>query len=130
MKQLLPGLTSASRVFPQTGSPFPRARPASSMGPRSRRSPKLRVDLYIDPGATECNRACFDVPVAERGSIEAEMGAELSWGRLDDRRASRVAAYRSGSITDPPEKLAELRDWAVDVLSRFVKVFGPRVAVL
>jgi septum formation topological specificity factor MinE len=62
-----------------------------------------------------------------------DAGVVSGWPRSSGRNIARsiaVAAYRSGSITDPPEKLAELREWAVDVLSRFVKVFGPRVAVL
>lgn len=130
VKQRLPGLTSASRVFPQNWFAFPAGRTGFVYGVSFTWKSKLRVDLYIDTGDKERNKACFDALVAERGGIEAEVGTELSWERLDDRRASRVAAYRTGSITDPPEKLAELREWAVDVLSRFVKVFGPRVAVL
>jgi DNA-nicking Smr family endonuclease len=32
---------------------------------------------------------------------------------MEERRASRIASYMEGSIQDSPERLLELRDWAV-----------------
>lgn len=130
VKQRLPGLTSANVALPQNWFGFPSGRTGFMYGVSFTSKSKLRVDLYIDTGDKDRNKACFDTLVAERSGIEAEIGEELSWERLDDRRASRVAVFRTGSIADPPEKLAELRDWAVDMLGRFTKVFGRRVVAL
>ncbi|MEW6574361.1 MAG: hypothetical protein AB1374_12110 [Bacillota bacterium] len=45
-------------------------------------------------------------------------------------KARRIAVYADGRIEDPPERLGQLQDWAVEALGRFVKVFRPRVAAL
>ncbi|WXJ88769.1 hypothetical protein MTKAM_03310 [Moorella thermoacetica] len=37
----------------------------------------------------------------------------LSWERLDNARACRIAVYREGSIDASEEELNELQDWAM-----------------
>ena len=49
------------------------------------------------------------------------------WERLDGRRASRVAVYRSGSIEDDSETLDEIRTWMIERLLQIKKEFGPRL---
>jgi hypothetical protein len=64
-----------------------------------------------------------------RGGLEVErwIGEELSWERLDQRRASRIAAYRPGAITDESDVLLELRGWAVGSMIKFYKVLRPMI---
>lgn len=88
----------------------------------------FRVELYIDQGDKEANKKIFDDLHRQREAIESEIGEELSWERLDQRRASRVAAYRPGSITDDPEALAELRAWAAPTIVKFYEVFKPLIS--
>jgi hypothetical protein len=46
----------------------------------------------------------------------------FGWERLDDKRASRIALYHRGAISDTEEELASLRTWAVDAMIKFQKV--------
>lgn len=59
--------------------------------------------------------------------MEGIIGEPLEWERLDRRRASRIALYRDGSIRDDPEKLAELRAWALEKAVLFDKAFRDRL---
>ena len=88
---------------------------------------KVRAEIYIDTGDAEKNKAIFDSLKADKASIEAEFGEALSWERLDDKRASRVAVYREGSINDSEERLEETRRWLIDNLLKFKRVFTDRV---
>jgi hypothetical protein len=72
----------------------------------------------------------FDALMAQRESIEAELGEPLTWERLDDRRASRIALYRPGRIEDDEHTLGEIRAWVIDRLLRLKKIIGPRASVL
>ena len=60
----------------------------------------------------------FDELFAQRAKLEAAAG-EMSWERLGDRRASRIAIYRPGQITDGEEELRELGLWGVETMCRF-----------
>ena len=99
---------------------------------------RFRVELYIDLGSrsghssrAELNKAAFDHLQIDGKSIEHELGESLEWERLDDRLASRVAAYRNGNIeSSTAEQLDELKRWAVDLLPRFRDAFAPRIAAL
>jgi hypothetical protein len=86
---------------------------------------RVRVELYIDSGDAEWNKAFFDWMEESRHELEAEVGDELEWERMDDRQASRIAAYRSGSIEDDEDSLAEIRKWAIEKLLKFREVMGP-----
>ncbi len=89
---------------------------------------RFRVELYIDQGDRETNKRIFDELCLRGEQVELEIGEELSWERLDERRASRIAAYRPGSITDSAEALAELRVWAAATIIKFYRVFQPLIS--
>ncbi|HWP30766.1 MAG TPA: DUF4268 domain-containing protein [Fimbriimonadales bacterium] len=87
---------------------------------------RVRVELYLDMGETDENKKLFDWLYEQKQSIESELGESLDWERLDERRASRIAIYRDGSI-DEVEKLDEIRAWAIQELLKFRNVFLPRL---
>ncbi len=83
------------------------------------RGRRFRVELYIDVYDETKNKAIFDQLHAQAREIEAALEVELSWERLPERRASRIAWYRSGAITDGEKTVSEIRIWAVDAAVRF-----------
>jgi hypothetical protein len=87
----------------------------------------FRVELYIDSGAEAINKQIFDALLVQRAEIEAEVGHELTWQRLDNRRASRIARIFRGSITDGEQALAELRQKAIPAMVNYVQIMNPRV---
>jgi len=72
----------------------------------------------------------FDKLASEKELLESTFGEELSWEKLDERRACRVAAYRTGSIEDDQQQLAEIRHWMIEHLLTFKEVFAPRLIEL
>lgn len=94
------------------------------------RGSRLRVELYIDQGERETNKRIFDELHRRREEVESQIGQELSWERIDVRRASRIAAYRPGAITDSADVLAELRAWGAATIVKFYQVFKPLVSQL
>ena len=87
----------------------------------------FRVELYIDSGNRELNKQLFDGLLAQKDDIEGKLGQELTWQRLDKRRASRVALIFNGSITDSEEELAKLRQKAAPAMEQLVQIMEPRV---
>jgi hypothetical protein len=49
-----------------------------------------RCELYIDRGEFEENKFVFDTLLQQRDIIEKAFGSELTWERLDNKRASRI----------------------------------------
>lgn len=92
----------------------------------ARRS-RFRVELYIETGDQNTNKQLFDQMYSQKVSIEADVGEPLQWERLDSKQASRIALYREkASITQSPEDLEALRDWAVEAMIRFYNAIAPR----
>jgi len=95
------------------------------------RNGRFRVELYIDTTDQAKNKRIFDLLDADRERFHATMGEQLSWERLSDKRASRIALYHPGSITDDEKALVGLRTWAVDAMARFYKTLAePAVQAL
>ncbi len=99
--------------------------PVTSLAFSFARYGRFRVELYIDTGDKERNKHIFDDMYSHREEIEFELGdmaGALEWERINDKRASRIALYHPGSITDKKETLAALREWAIEAISRFQPV--------
>lgn len=59
--------------------------------------------------------------------IESELGESISWERLDNRRASRIAIYTDGSIDDSNAELEAIKSWHIEKLLKLKKALGPRL---
>ena len=88
------------------------------------RGRRFRVELYIDTSARETTKQVFDNLFAQREIIEGPLG-ELSWERIDGKRASRIAYYYNAHITDEEDQLKSLRDWAVEKMIALYTVLEP-----
>lgn len=81
------------------------------------RDNRMRVELYLDLGDQSQTKAAFDNLLAQKDQIEAQAGS-IEWERLNTRRASRLAQYHDGAITDDTNH-PELRRWAVETMIKF-----------
>lgn len=91
---------------------------------------KIRAEIYIDLQDKDRNKKLFDSLLDQKTEIEKEFGETLSWERLDDKRACRIAAYNEGSIGAPLTLRDELRKWSIDNLLKLKKVLLPRAKTL
>ena len=94
------------------------------------RTRQFRVELYIDSGKREQNKALFDALYDRKEQIEQEIGTPLAWERISEKRASRIAVYRDVFITASDTDLQELRDWATATMIRFHDVMEAHVVAL
>lgn len=93
------------------------------------RDKRMRVELYLDLGNQDQTKLVFDRLFEQKESIEKQTGP-IEWERLNHRRASRLAIYHAGSITEPKGH-AELRQWAVDTMIKFYNALaGPAEAAI
>ena len=86
---------------------------------------EAKVEIYIDSKDKDWNKVLFDKFMEHREDIESELSESLEWERQDGWRHSRVAISHEGSIYDNPEKLKETRNWMIEKLMDFKRVFGP-----
>ena len=100
----------------------------ASLGFSFARRKRFRVELYIDTGNELKNKEIFNKLLSHKDQVESELGTSVSWERLDGVRASRIALYHEGSITDTGEELTSLRDWAVDAMIKFQKVMDKHLS--
>ncbi|MFC1997533.1 DUF4268 domain-containing protein [Chloroflexota bacterium] len=88
------------------------------------RGNRMRVELYIDTGDRDTNKKIFDLIRIQQANLGENLG-KISWERIDDKQASRIALYHPGSITDDAETLSKLQDWAVDNMIAFYNAIEP-----
>lgn len=91
---------------------------------------RFSVELYISTPDQEKNKEYFDK--IKELTNDPEMN-ELSWERLNDRIASRVAVYTDGDVrqalSDETEK-ERLIQWGITWMDKFTKKLGPIVRKL
>jgi hypothetical protein len=119
--------TNARAAQPQSWYEFSSGISGIRYGTSFAQGGRIRAEIYIDVGDIEINKAYFDQLYSEHETIEREFGEPLSWERLNERRASRVAVYRPGSISINSEELAKIRAWAIEKLLKFRTVFTERL---
>ncbi len=76
---------------------------------------RLRLEAYLDLYDKSLTKQLFDEFQARHGDIESRLGFPLSWERLPDRRASRIAVYRPAPVSSlgAGQERDELRTWSV-----------------
>lgn len=88
------------------------------------RGKRFRVELYIDTGEKDTTKQIFDQIHEKKSELEHSIG-KIAWERIDDKRASRIAVYQAGVITDNEDVLSKLQDWAVDKMISFYNAIEP-----
>jgi len=101
-----------------------------AIGSSFTRDGRFRVELYIDTGDKERNKRAFALLKESQAEIEEAIGDRLEWEEIPDKRASRIAVYRAGTIEDALKSTDEYVNWAAERLSRFREVLQPRIRQL
>lgn len=81
---------------------------------------KLRSELYLDAAEPEAVDHLYQSLLAAKPQIEAVYGRPLSWEQLPDRRASRIADYSVGSVTNQ-DSYTDYVHWLIDAQDRLRK---------
>ena len=91
-----------------------------------------KVELYIDRGAgkTAENKRIFDQLHSQKKQIEGDFGGELSWQRLDDKQACRIAYTTMGGWKSDESKWPEIQAAMINAMIRLDKALTPQLAKL
>jgi Domain of unknown function (DUF4268) len=89
------------------------------------------AELYIDRGQgnEEDNQRIFDRLAEHKSEIEATFGGPLSWERLEDRRACRIAARFSAGGYRDEARWPEIQDEMIDAMIRLEAALRPFIPV-
>ncbi len=83
------------------------------------------IGVHIDHDDKDWNKKLFDSLHQRSDTIESELGNTLAWDRRDNRRACRIREEKPEVIDhDNPNAL---KDWMVDRLLAFKRVFTPHL---
>mgnify|MGYP001108781966 CR=1 FL=1 len=84
------------------------------------------IELYIDTGDKDENEEIFDRLYKEKSNIETIFGDDLSWQRLDTKRACRIAKYyEDGGYRDDEDEWPKLQDRLINAMISFHKAISP-----
>jgi len=125
-----PGVTNASRVGPQNWLSFAAGRAGFSFDWTFGSGGRLGCELYIDVGDQDRNKGYFDALLAQKETVERQLGMAVQWERLDNRRASRLSVRREVPPSPPFEQNQELKSWATITMVRMTDVLRPMVKAL
>ena len=81
-------------------------------------------------GDQEKNKYVFDQLRNQKEIIEGELGQEISWERLDNKRASRLALYTDGAIDDADADLERVKSWHIENLLKLRASLGSKIGAL
>lgn len=84
----------------------------------------IRVELYLSGPVAKGN---FDILADQKDQIEQELGCDLDWQRLDEKRDARICITRSAVALDQKHGWPTEHQWLVNNLIAFHNVFAPRI---
>jgi hypothetical protein len=119
--------TSAKAGQPQNWYSFSSGVSGMTYGANFSQGGKARAELYIDLGDHEKNKYVFDQLFNIKGEIEDSLGQEISWERLDNKRASRLALYIDGSIEESDSELEKVKNWHIEQLLKLKAALGKKI---
>jgi hypothetical protein len=88
---------------------------------------RLRAEVYLDTGDQATTKQLFDSCFRDREALEHAFGEPITWERLDDKRASRIAVYRAAPDSSIAGDNQAAQDWAAKRAVRFMEVFDDRL---
>lgn len=89
------------------------------------------IELYINTGNTDKNKAVFDSLFLQKDEIESEIGEPLQWDRRDEKPISRIHKdIRSFGGLTTPQNWADLQNEMITTMIIFDAVFRPRILAL
>ncbi|MDQ0059452.1 DUF4268 domain-containing protein [Paenibacillus harenae] len=116
LKQRKPHFTNAKSVGYDSWFSFSSGKTGFSYTVTFRSGNRFSCEFYIDMNDKELNKAKFDELSQFNHEISSVLG-DLSWERLDDKRACRIAAYMDASNED------SMIDWGIRTLIAFKDTF-------
>lgn len=122
--------TSAKAGQPQNWYSFSSGVSGMTYGANFTQGGKARAELYIDLGDHEKNKYVFDQLFNMKGEIEDSLDQEISWERLDNKRASRLALYIDGSIEESDSELEKVKNWHIEQLLKLKAALGKKIGQL
>ena len=122
--------TSAKAGQPQNWYSFSSGVSGITYGANFSQGGKARSELYIDLGGQEKNKYVFDELNKLKGEIEDSLGEAVSWERLDNKKASRLALYTDGSIEDSDSELETVKSWHIERLLKLKSVLSSKIGPL
>ena len=114
-------VTQQSQVGDRSWLATPSGRGGFRFGLAFYQGQRFGIELYVDQGIKEANKLAYHALVQSREQIEEELGVNLDWQRLDDKRACRICWYWDQPVTvmDSNEKLNQLKAWAAHNYFKF-----------
>lgn len=122
--------TSAKAGQPQNWYSFSSGVSGLTYGANFSQGGKARAELYIDLGDQEKNKYVFDQLLNQKEKIESDLGEAVSWERLDNKRASRLALYTDGAIDDSDSDLERVKNWHIEKLLKIKASLGGKIGSL
>ncbi len=90
-----------------------------------------RSELYIDRGDQMQNKQIFDALYEKKESIEAAFGGQLTWERLDEKRASRIKVQlQTGGYRNPVSEWPEIQKEMVETMIRLESALDTPIKAL
>lgn len=130
LKHQRPGITYASKTSLDNWFSFSAGKSGFIFAWVLPREMKVRVELYIDTGDKEVNKAAFDALFESKKEIEDSIEAKLNWDRLDENRTSRISISKPYDVSDPNENHSETKTWALHMMLKFIDAFQSKIRSL
>jgi len=89
-----------------------------------------QVELYIDRGNQEENKAIFDQILEKKEEIEHDFGGPLDWQRLDAKRASRIRKVIDLGGYRDQDRWPEIQDIMIDAMIHFNQALKKHIEAL
>jgi hypothetical protein len=88
----------------------------------SHRDDRLGVEVYIQHAES---KKMYTALLAQKDSIEQQLGFALDWQELPDAHACRIAAWRQDSPIEDETQWGAYLDWFVQRIVKMNAVFRP-----
>ena len=85
------------------------------------------VELYINPGAAEKNKAIFDKLSRSKDQIEADFGGNLEWDSVEGRVMCRIRKHIAVGGYRDEEDWTNVQDTMIDAMARLEKALKPHI---